>query len=179
MEAYSKHPFGQLSGGQAQRVLIARALAANPLLLLLDEPTASVDSQAEADIYAILNKLQGRMTILMVTHDLRTAVNQVSRLLCVQKNVFSLKPEEVCEHYAIGLYHDPLFQINRLRKCEYAHFFRSYPYKSIAFSSTFRRVGSFDCQRHHRFLRGRQTDRFYQRKHFPFGLKRHRTLPMA
>jgi zinc transport system ATP-binding protein len=114
MESFCKHPFGQLSGGQAQRVLIARALVAEPQILLLDEPTASVDSQAEAEIYAILNKLQGKMTILMVTHDLRAAVNQVSRLLCVQRSVFSLKPEEVCEHYAIGLYHDPLFQIRQV-----------------------------------------------------------------
>lgn len=113
MSAFSQHPFGQLSGGQAQRVLIARALVAKPLLLLLDEPTASVDNQAETEIYAILNKLQGNMTILMVTHDLRAAVNQVSRLLCVQRNVVSLKPEEVCEHYAIGLYHDPLLQIKQ------------------------------------------------------------------
>lgn len=111
MQDFNAHPFGQLSGGQAQRVLIARALVANPRLLLLDEPTASVDTQAEGEIYAILKKLQGKMTILMVTHDLRTAVNQVSRLLCVQKNVFSLNPAEVCEHYAIGLYHDPLSQI--------------------------------------------------------------------
>lgn len=111
MAQYCNHPFGRLSGGQAQRVLIARALVEKPQLLLLDEPTASVDNQAEAEIYAILKKMQGSMTILMVTHDLRAAVSQVDRLLCVQGRVFSLQPDEVCEHYAIGLYHDPLLQI--------------------------------------------------------------------
>lgn len=102
--------FGTLSGGQAQRVLIARALVSKPELLLLDEPTASVDSQAETEIYRILEQLKGKMTIIMVTHNLRAAIDQVQRVLCVQGEVFSLKPEEVCEHFAIGLYHAPLIQ---------------------------------------------------------------------
>ena len=103
-----KHPFGTLSGGQAQRVLIARALVSKPELLLLDEPTASVDSQAEADIYSLFQQLKGHITILMVTHDLGAALEQVERILCVQRNVVSLKPEEVCKHFAFGLYHMPL-----------------------------------------------------------------------
>ncbi|HEY4830936.1 MAG TPA: ABC transporter ATP-binding protein [Waddliaceae bacterium] len=102
--------FGTLSGGQAQRALIARALVSQPELLLLDEPTASVDAQAETEIYHLLEGLKGKMTILMVTHHLRTAINQVQRVLCVKKNVISLQPEEVCEHFAIGLYHPPLIQ---------------------------------------------------------------------
>lgn len=102
--------FGTLSGGQAQRVLIARALVSQPQLLLLDEPTASVDSQAEAEIYTILEKLKGQMTILMVTHDLHAAIDHVERVICVKGNVFSLRPEEVCEHFALGLYHAPLIQ---------------------------------------------------------------------
>ena len=107
--------FGNLSGGQAQRTLIARALVSKPQLLLLDEPTASVDSQAESDIYAILKQLNGKMTILMVTHDLRTAIEQVERVLCVQGGVITLKPEEVCKHFAFGLYHMPLIQTPHVR----------------------------------------------------------------
>jgi zinc transport system ATP-binding protein len=105
---FQQTPFGKLSGGQAQRVLIARALVSNPQLLLLDEPTASVDSQAEAEIYAILQKLHGSMTILMVTHDLKAAVSQVDRVLCIQRQAVEMKPEDVCAHFAIGLYHPPL-----------------------------------------------------------------------
>lgn len=103
--------FGTLSGGQAQRALIARALVSEPEILLLDEPTAGVDSQAEEEIYKILSELKGKITILMVTHHLHTAINQVERVLLVRKNVISLKPEEVCEHFAIGLYHPPLIKL--------------------------------------------------------------------
>jgi zinc transport system ATP-binding protein len=106
----SKASFGTLSGGQAQRVLIARAMVSNPKLILLDEPTASVDSQAEADIYTLLSDLKGHTTILMVTHDLGVAIEQVQRILCVQGGVMSLRPEEVCKHFAFGLYHMPLIQ---------------------------------------------------------------------
>ncbi|WP_068471501.1 metal ABC transporter ATP-binding protein [Candidatus Protochlamydia phocaeensis] len=115
LAAYSRCSFGTLSGGQAQRVLIARALVSEPQLLLLDEPTASVDSRAEADIYALLEALKGQLTILMVTHDLRAAIEHVQRLLCVQGQVFSLKPEEVCEHFVVGLYHTPLIQPGYVR----------------------------------------------------------------
>lgn len=103
-----KQPFGNLSGGQAQRTLIARALVSNPKLLLLDEPTASVDTKAQSEIYEILDLLKGKMSIIMVTHHLRTAIKQVERVLCVNKTVADLKPEDVCEHFAMGLYHPPL-----------------------------------------------------------------------
>lgn len=105
---FSQSPFGSLSGGQAQRVLIARALVSKPQLLLLDEPTASVDSQAQAEIYSILKELKGKMTIMLVTHDLQTVIDLVQRLFCVQTKVFTMQPEEVCRHFAIGLYHAPL-----------------------------------------------------------------------
>lgn len=107
---FAQSPFGSLSGGQAQRVLIARALVSHPELLLLDEPTASVDSEAEADIYTLLNQLKGEMTILMVTHDLSVAIGQVERIFCVQNGVRELKPEDVCKHFSLGLYHMPITQ---------------------------------------------------------------------
>jgi len=100
--------FGTLSGGQAQRVLIARALVSDPEILLLDEPTASIDVEAEESIYQLLDELKGSMTILMVTHDLQGAVRRVGRLLCVQRKISSFSPGQVCDHFSMGLYHSPL-----------------------------------------------------------------------
>ncbi len=108
LSEWAAAPFGSLSGGQAQRVLIARALVSNPRLLLLDEPTSSIDMQAQQDIYQILRQLRGTMTILMVTHDLQSVVQRVDRVLCVQGQVLPLAPQEICEHFAFGLYHPPL-----------------------------------------------------------------------
>lgn len=101
-------PFGTLSGGEAQRVLIARAIVGEPKLLLLDEPTASVDPQAEQGIYRLLLELNQSMTILMVSHDLQTIVDKVKRFICVHRRVTAFETKQVCEHFALGLYHTPL-----------------------------------------------------------------------
>lgn len=80
-------PFYALSGGQRQRVLIARALIMNPKLLLLDEPTAHVDAQAEAQFREILDRLAEKLTILTVSHDLSFVSAHVKRVLCVNRKV--------------------------------------------------------------------------------------------
>ena len=108
LEEMQDRAFGTLSGGQAQRVLIARALVSNPKLLLLDEPTASIDSQTQVEIYTLLKELSGSMTVVMVTHDLNAAIHYVQHVICVQHTVITLQPQEVCEHFALGLYHAPL-----------------------------------------------------------------------
>lgn len=106
----ASHPFGTLSGGQAQRVLIARALASEPSVLLLDEPTSSSDPVAEAAILDTIRSLQHQMTILMVTHNLSAILSQVEGVLCVQGGAVLLHPKDVCEHFALGLYHIPLLE---------------------------------------------------------------------
>lgn len=113
LKDFAARRFGTLSGGQAQRVLIARALASNPRILLLDEPTASVDVQSETDIHALLNQLKGTMTILMVTHDVDAIINDVQRVICVRGESVVLNPREVCEHFALGLYHKPLLRLDK------------------------------------------------------------------
>ena len=80
-------PFAELSGGQRQRVLIARALACEPRILLLDEPMANVDPQAEAQLFDILAQLGRRMTLLMVTHDLGFTSQFFQRVVCVNRRV--------------------------------------------------------------------------------------------
>jgi len=105
LEEKKNAAFGTLSGGQIQRVLIARALMGNPEILLLDEPTASVDIVAEQIIYELLLELKGKITIIMVTHDLQTILDKAERLLCIHRQLTSYLPKEVCDHFAFGLYH--------------------------------------------------------------------------
>lgn len=110
LESLANRPFGTLSGGQAQRVLIARALVQEPKILLLDEPTANVDIEAEANIYELILKLQGKHTCIMVTHDIRAIIQNVKKVLCVQGQVSIINPQTLCEHFALGLYHYPLIE---------------------------------------------------------------------
>lgn len=104
-EGLEERPFGGLSGGQAQKVLIARSLMCDPEILLLDEPTANIDVESEQAIFAYLKTLQGKKTILIVTHNFDAIIKNVERVLCFQHEVSSMKPQDVCKHFTIGMYH--------------------------------------------------------------------------
>ena len=79
--------FSAISGGQRQRALIARALVGHPEVLVLDEPTASLDAHAEAEVYDLLDELHKTMTIVMVTHDFSFVSRSVETVLCVNTRV--------------------------------------------------------------------------------------------
>ncbi len=87
MEDFARRPYAVLSGGQRQRVLIARALCCRPELLLLDEPTANVDTAMEARLIEVLRELNKRMTIVIVSHDLGFVSSMVRRVICVNRRV--------------------------------------------------------------------------------------------
>jgi zinc transport system ATP-binding protein len=76
-----------LSGGQLQRVLLARALACEPEVLMLDEPTANIDMRLETDIFDLLKDLNRRMTIVVVSHDVAFVSRYVSRVACVNRTL--------------------------------------------------------------------------------------------
>jgi zinc transport system ATP-binding protein len=76
-------PWRALSGGQRRRTLVARALAAQPELLILDEPTANMDADSEERLFETLGKLKGNSTIFIVTHDMDFVSALTGRVLCI------------------------------------------------------------------------------------------------
>lgn len=100
--SFADKPFGELSGGQAQRVLLARALCAAEDLLILDEPTNGLDINAAADMYSAIRSLRDTgMTVVMVSHDLESSVSSADRVLhlCVD-GAFCCSASEYSERVA-------------------------------------------------------------------------------
>ena len=78
---------GNLSGGQRQRVFISRALCANPKIMLLDEPTASIDVQGQTEVYELLKELNKTISIVVVSHDISVLLNYAKNVAHVNKNL--------------------------------------------------------------------------------------------
>ena len=90
-----KRQIGTLSGGQLQKVLIARALVSNPEILLLDEPTASIDSTSKSNIYEFLSGLSKDMAVIIVSHDIGTISSYVHSIACLNKKLYYHGEDEV------------------------------------------------------------------------------------
>ena len=84
---FAQRKISDLSGGQRQRVLIARALVTEPELLVLDEPTASIDSRGQTEFYQLLKELNKELTILMVSHDLLSVSAYAKSVACVNRRL--------------------------------------------------------------------------------------------
>jgi zinc transport system ATP-binding protein len=87
VEALELRPIAALSGGELQRVLIARALAAEPELLLLDEPTSHLDERGDASVWDLLAELGSDMSIIVVSHDVGTVSRRVRRVACLNRRL--------------------------------------------------------------------------------------------
>ena len=83
LEALQKRPIGELSGGELQRTLLARAIVSSPRLLVLDEPDTHVDNRFEMELYQLLKELNQTMAILLVSHDIGTISPYIKSIACV------------------------------------------------------------------------------------------------
>jgi zinc transport system ATP-binding protein len=99
---------GELSGGQRQRVYIARALATQPKILLLDEPTASIDPQTKANIYDLLRALNERITLLLISHDVGTISSYVKTVGCLNRRLFYHGEKQITADMLEEAYHCPI-----------------------------------------------------------------------
>jgi zinc transport system ATP-binding protein len=124
-------PIGEMSGGQVQRVMIARALATKPSLLLLDEPTVGIDPAGQQQFAAFLTSLvrQLRLTVVLVSHDLRTIAAGCDRVACLSRTLHAhtspagLTPQvlaEVFRHDVAAIFGDLHVHAHKPEDCDVA-----------------------------------------------------------
>ena len=101
VRALKDKPISQLSGGEYQRVMLARAVLRNPELLVLDEPVQAVDYMGESEFYNLIGSLRKKLGcgILMVSHNLHVVMASTDRVLCLNQHICCEgKPKEVTQH---------------------------------------------------------------------------------
>jgi len=108
MADLSQRAIGELSGGQRQRVYIARALTSNPQILLLEEPTASVDPQVAGIIYDLLKRINQTVTIVMVSHDMNAVSSYVKTIGCLNRRMHYHGSKEVTQEMMDAIYECPI-----------------------------------------------------------------------
>lgn len=104
--AYSS--ISEISGGQLQRALLARALIQDPKILFLDEPTTFIDSESRGNLSEILKKLNEKIAIVMITHDTSAINDQVKNIACVNKTLYYHGRDEHMEDSLEKVYGCPI-----------------------------------------------------------------------
>ncbi len=89
MDAFASNPIAELSGGQRQKVFIARALFSNPKILLLDEPTSSLDAESSHLVYETLDALNKHITVVVVSHDISIILQHATRAFYINRTLFN------------------------------------------------------------------------------------------
>jgi zinc transport system ATP-binding protein len=114
MDTHRGTKIGALSAGQQQRVFIARALVTDPELLILDEPTASVDPEVQTSFYALLHHLNRErgVTLILVSHDIGVVAKEVSQLACLNRRlVFHGPPAAFLSDAALSALYGPTVRL--------------------------------------------------------------------
>jgi zinc transport system ATP-binding protein len=109
--------FAEISGGQRQRVLIARALASEGEMLILDEPTANIDAASEEHLFELLAKLNERLTVMLVTHDIGFASKFFKSIACVNRQVIIHPTSELTGELIRNMYGGDIRMIRHDHRC--------------------------------------------------------------
>lgn len=116
----ASRPIASLSGGQLQRVLLARALATEPDILLLDEPTAHVDTPSESNLFDRLAEMRQQRTIIVVSHDVGLVSRYVSKVACLNRTLVCHTTLPLGPGVMEQLYGAPVRLVDHVHKVESA-----------------------------------------------------------
>jgi zinc transport system ATP-binding protein len=98
----------EISGGQLQRALIARALVSDPEILFLDEPTASIDAESRETLRGLLEELSRRIPVVVVTHDVSSISPQVRTIACINRKLHYHGDVEIGREVLEEVYGEPV-----------------------------------------------------------------------
>ena len=116
-----KRAIGSLSGGQLQRVLIARALTCEPEIMILDEPTANVEMKVEKDIFDMLKQLNEKITIIVVTHDIGFISQYIHRVACINRTLICHPTSELTGETIENMYGSHVHMVHHHHEDEKNH----------------------------------------------------------
>ncbi len=108
MDELKDRQISKLSGGQMQRVFIARAIVRDPKLLIMDEPMASIDPEMQHSFYELMSRLKNKMAIVLVSHDVGAVSTHVDKIACLNQKLYYHGPVEDSAEGLEEVYHCPI-----------------------------------------------------------------------
>ncbi len=127
LEGLEQRAIGELSGGQLQRALLGRAMIANPKVVILDEPSTYIDKRFEAKLYKLLEEINHKCAIILVSHDIGTVLQNVKTIACVNETLDYHPDTEVSTEWLEEHFGCPIEMLghgsfpHRVLKCHHEH----------------------------------------------------------